>query len=92
MSTLVIREISRSKPQLASPDCLIFYRLRKIPLAQVIYLAMFFKEVDVLQHALMCEECRMHIQMREQFSSEAEMDIEINEALKCIKETLLSIG
>jgi hypothetical protein len=50
----------------------------------VIAAAKELRDRNVLLHALECQECRMHIQMREQFSSESEMDIQLNEALQSI--------
>jgi hypothetical protein len=75
----------RPRPRLATEDCSVFYNLRKIPLGKVIAAAKAFHDPSILRHALECEECRMHIQMREQFSSESEMDIQLNEALQSVE-------
>jgi hypothetical protein len=80
-----IQIIPRPRPQLATEDCSVFYNLRKVPLKKVIKAAIDLHDSRILRHALECEECRTHIQMREQFSSKSEMDIPLNEALLCIQ-------
>jgi hypothetical protein len=83
--SLSVQTAPRPRPQLATEDCSVFYNLRKIPLERIIAAAKALHDPSILRHALECEECRMHIQMRELFSSESEMDIQLNEALQCIK-------
>ncbi len=42
------------------------------------------QDVEGINHLLKCPDCRLYIQMREQSSSEAEMDITLYEILERI--------
>ena len=76
------RVASPHKPQLASEDCLVFYRFRYFRFAQIIDFAVELKDPTILVHGLECDECRAHILERERFSSSSEIDAPLHAALE----------
>jgi hypothetical protein len=80
-------ELLCSKKGLPSATCLAPYGLRDCPnsFAVTLELAEGSKNVDLLDHLLLCEMCREHIAAREK-SSQEERDTQVRDALVRVKE------
>ena len=80
-------ELLCSKKGLPTATCLAPYGLRDCPnsFAITLELAEGSRNVDLLEHLLLCVNCREHIAAREKASSQDERDAQVRDALVRVK-------
>jgi hypothetical protein len=80
-------ELICSRKGLPTATCLVPYGLRDCPdsFAKTLELAEGSGNVDLLEHLLLCVNCREHIAAREKSSSQEERDVLVRDALARVK-------